>query len=1417
MTDTLKIGKRAFTIAVALATIFWSVGISALVLPLQANAASAGDLIRGETQSTVYYYASDGGRYAFTSEASYFTWYEDFDDVEWVSDDEIADISLLGNVVNRPGSFWIKIQSDPKTYAVGPMGEVHWIESEEVAEDLAGSDWNQFILDVSDSYFPDYTVGMSIMDATDAYDGALVDMDGTTYLVWGGEMRMVSDDGLDDNMYQSRFVLDGDGMDLGGLSAGVDLDSEESGLVDVAQLEEEVTGSVSGGLEVELSSATPAGASLPGGANSVEVLSVDLTAGDEDAELDSLTLSLSGAGATTNISNVYLYEGATRLTDARSVNASSRTSSFSNLGVAVEAGETRTLTVRVEVSASQTASDNFSFGIESADDVGASGDVSGDFPVDGSSFTLTGSDVGYLDIDRTGTVTNPTLGQDDAVVGYFKITTNTEDASMETVTLKMDNASDHGDYRLWDGSDEVATGEWISGDFVLFDLSAEPFVITEGNSNIFSVSADIGGQASDAVKVYVDNRADVVATGGDFGFGMCIDIGGTSCTSSTAVGTYNGADGTDSDSTICSSSTDNCSYSTVQGGDLTITSNGPSAGDIAVNSQDQTLLNLTVTAAQSLTIKDLDIIVVADDDGDNDPFDVVDDSSGAAQSDADGLINTTSGGEANLKDIKIMNTDTGGVVMGPLELDSVATSADDADQTIDFSDDFTMDAGETLHLAVMADVDNNITSGTEVGAILDISGLVVEDTNGDTLTSSSIVPSGDLQGYSQQARSASLTVALASTPGDLTSVDGSDNVTVVSFSLVAGEASDVAISSVTVDVASDEDGSGSFDKGDQTGLDVNDFVESCSIYDNTGTLLDGPEAPTSNGETIIFSNADWTVAAGETENLKVACNFANPSDGTDSNFFTFDLDDASEDVVAEDEDGTDVDPTNDAVNCGGTASSTLCTTPANVVTLAANGSLSVAAAGSSPTTGFIATSSSEVHVATVEFTATNEDFEVQTISFSEEQAEDDTGTANSSSYANNISLVTLKYPKSDGTTATKTAVMSGNEVRFADLSLMVEVGSEVQVKAYVDVPLTGRDSGGSATSNEKVRLGLFVDTTNDDNLKAVGVGSGTTLDDDDVGAVGDDAYTTDGIATFVVRETVPTVSLASGSPSGAAAPGLQEVVRFNVAASSNEDVVLEHVTFKVTATDSASTPTTWENCDTDATASTVLGPEDFSIFNLSKDASTALDTADADWISWQDDAEACTTTSTELGFMTVEFPTVEIVPAGSTYTYSVKADTTGASATADDVFRMDIVADPILSTYEVPATDSQLQEDNLAATDTTLTVSAAASFWLGDVLCMDTADDGCGSTDEKMLLTSCTDAGADMACDAATSITVLRGYLGTTPDTTSANDTNDDIDRLPSSLRWQDDGTSAAGTTTETRWGSYLVDSLDVTGGNLVF
>jgi len=155
-----------------LAVVGLMIGFGASGLPAQAatsslTSLSSGDLIRGTSFSAVYYYGEDGFRYVFPNDKTYFTWYSNFDDVKMLSDADLGTIQIGGNVTYKPGSKMVKINSDPKTYAVDDEGTLRWVMSEEVAVAMYGSNWNTKIDDVPDAFFSNYKMGADIEVADD--------------------------------------------------------------------------------------------------------------------------------------------------------------------------------------------------------------------------------------------------------------------------------------------------------------------------------------------------------------------------------------------------------------------------------------------------------------------------------------------------------------------------------------------------------------------------------------------------------------------------------------------------------------------------------------------------------------------------------------------------------------------------------------------------------------------------------------------------------------------------------------------------------------------------------------------------------------------------------------------------------------------------------------------------------------------------------------------------------------------------------------------------------------------------------------------------------------------------------------------------------------------------------------------------
>ncbi|MDP3771630.1 MAG: hypothetical protein Q8R16_04990, partial [bacterium] len=146
-----------------------------------------------------------GKRYVFPNEVTYKSWYKDFSGSKSIAGTQMSQLPLGGVVTVRPGTWLVKIESDPKVYAVEPGGSLRWVETEERARTLYGMDWNKQIIDVPVSYWPTYTSGTAL--GTNRHPtGTVVRSGSQTYYIDAGKRRLVSSDTFSGLGFQDRFV-----------------------------------------------------------------------------------------------------------------------------------------------------------------------------------------------------------------------------------------------------------------------------------------------------------------------------------------------------------------------------------------------------------------------------------------------------------------------------------------------------------------------------------------------------------------------------------------------------------------------------------------------------------------------------------------------------------------------------------------------------------------------------------------------------------------------------------------------------------------------------------------------------------------------------------------------------------------------------------------------------------------------------------------------------------------------------------------------------------------------------------------------------------------------------------------------------------------------------------------------------------
>ncbi len=126
-----------------------------------------GRLIKGTSWTTVYYLGPDGKRYVFPNDKTYLSWFDTFTYVKQIADAELIKNPLGGNVTYKPGVRLIKVDTDPKVYAITRGGVLRWIKTEEVAEQLYGKDWSTKVDDLPDSFFTNYKEGQTVLTFND--------------------------------------------------------------------------------------------------------------------------------------------------------------------------------------------------------------------------------------------------------------------------------------------------------------------------------------------------------------------------------------------------------------------------------------------------------------------------------------------------------------------------------------------------------------------------------------------------------------------------------------------------------------------------------------------------------------------------------------------------------------------------------------------------------------------------------------------------------------------------------------------------------------------------------------------------------------------------------------------------------------------------------------------------------------------------------------------------------------------------------------------------------------------------------------------------------------------------------------------------------------------------------------------------
>jgi len=269
----------------------------------------------------------------------------------------------------------------------------------------------------------------------------------------------------------------------------------------------------SGPVSVMLASDTPVAGTIIAGQATADLAHFTVSG---NGTLNSVTLQRTGISDQNTLTNVYLYNGMTRLTDGYSFNTAG-TLTMSNLGIAVNG--TMTLSVRADVWGS-TSNTAYSIGVNMTSYTAAGGSATAVNLVGNTMFVAAGTSMPSASFNANTVAVSSAPSVNPGTTGYtlwsapvqintrslwlksanYRIIGSAPSDALANVTLYKDGVAIAG----------VATLQNISGsEYAVFDFSASPVELTTGTHTI-DVRADVVKGSARTIQLSIQQAADLM-------------------------------------------------------------------------------------------------------------------------------------------------------------------------------------------------------------------------------------------------------------------------------------------------------------------------------------------------------------------------------------------------------------------------------------------------------------------------------------------------------------------------------------------------------------------------------------------------------------------------------------------------------------------------------------------------------------------------------------------------------------------------------------------------------------------------------------------------------------------------------------------------------------------------------------------
>jgi hypothetical protein len=286
------------------------------------------------------------------------------------------------------------------------------------------------------------------------------------------------------------------------------------------------------GLSVSLASTNPAPGTIVTGQSQFPLARLTFTNGDNaEVTVTQLKVKRIGVSADSSLANVYLFNGATRLTDGAAVSSSVISFNDSTGLFKVPAYGSVTITVASDDggSAGETVGVQL---VASTDITTNASSVNGYFPLTGNLHTIATGTLATLGFAASASTT-PTINtaldpQDEYPVFQNTSTVGTRAIDLKRISFRKTGSASNTDlqnFKLYiDGVQVGSTMQLDSKGYVTFDLTSSPKRL-EAGARVFKVLADIVGGSNLNFTMHIWNVADVTVVDSQYNANMLVKTG----------------------------------------------------------------------------------------------------------------------------------------------------------------------------------------------------------------------------------------------------------------------------------------------------------------------------------------------------------------------------------------------------------------------------------------------------------------------------------------------------------------------------------------------------------------------------------------------------------------------------------------------------------------------------------------------------------------------------------------------------------------------------------------------------------------------------------------------------------------------------------------------------------------------------